>query len=81
VSIITVTFRTLFLAFFLSDYIYAPNKGLGGKDSPLELLLEILDASKTYKVADLFDKVQGEIVERRLVTPDSVDKSEFVSFP
>jgi hypothetical protein len=38
-------------------------------------LLEILEISNTYKVMGLFDEVQGEIIDRRLLT---VDESEFI---
>jgi hypothetical protein len=62
---------------FTSDHIYSRSK-VGG-DISLELLLEILDISNAYNVMDLFEEVQGEIVERRLLRPDTVDKSEFLS--
>ena len=62
--------------YIYSDYIYT--KSRGGRDLSLELLLEILDISNAYKIMDLFDEVQGEIVERRLLRLDTVDKSEFL---
>ena len=59
---------------FTSDHVYIGNKGEG---CSLELLLEILGLSSYYHVADLFDEVQGEIIQRKLLRPDTVDMSEF----
>jgi sacsin len=56
-----------------SDYIYTGSKG---DDLSVELLVEILHLSGYYHVTDLFDDVQVEIITRRLLRPDTVDKSE-----
>jgi sacsin len=58
---------------FTSDYIYTGSKG---DNISLELLLELLHLSNYYHITDLFDEVQGEIITRRLLRPDTVDRGE-----
>jgi len=60
---------------FTPDYIYTGNKG---ENFTLELLLEILHLSDYYHVKDLFDEVQGEIMRRKLLSPETLDKGESI---
>lgn len=45
-------------------------------DAPLDLLLEIMQLSGYWHIADLFEEMQREIVDRRLMTPLTVDSSQ-----
>ena len=59
------------------DYVYTGSKG---EELSLDLLLEILVLSNYYHAINLFDEVQREIITRRLLRPDTVDKSESIQF-
>lgn len=56
------------------DIIYTRDNGW--KCLSLELLLDLLDVSNDFKVIDLFEDVQREIIERKLLLPDNVEKGE-----
>jgi hypothetical protein len=45
-------------------------------DAPLDLLLEIMQLSGYWRIPDLFEEMQREIVDRRLMTPLTVDSSQ-----
>ena len=60
------------------DYVYTG--GILGENLSLDLLMELLVLSNYYHVINLFDEIQGEIITRRLLRPDTVDKSESMQF-
>ncbi|KAF8970968.1 hypothetical protein BDZ97DRAFT_1410625 [Flammula alnicola] len=56
------------------DYIYT---GIRSTDSAsLDLLLETMQLSGYWRINDLFEDMQKEIVTRRLITPLTLDASE-----
>lgn len=66
-------FSTIYSLHLPSDYIYTGNKG---ENFSVELLLEILHLSDYYHVRGLFDEVQGEIMRRKLLRPETLVKGE-----
>ncbi|KJA15458.1 hypothetical protein HYPSUDRAFT_172585 [Hypholoma sublateritium FD-334 SS-4] len=53
------------------DYIYTGIQSV--EDAPLDLLLQIMKLSGYWRIADLFEDMQKEIVTRRLITPETLD--------
>ncbi|KAF9476299.1 hypothetical protein BDN70DRAFT_863489 [Pholiota conissans] len=55
------------------DYIYTGLQSLQ-HDAPLDLLLEIMQLSSYWRINDLFEDMQREIVNRRLINPLTLEQ-------
>ena len=58
-----------------TDYIYTGIQSV--EDASLDLLLQIMKLSGYWRITDLFEDTQKEIITRRLITPGTLDFSQF----